>query len=395
MELSTRLSAVKPSPTLALNAKAKALAQSGADVASFAAGEPDFDVPAHVKDALKAALDAGFTKYTATGGIPELKAAIAAKLKQDNQLTYGPDQLIVSTGAKQSLYNAMQALLSPGDEVVMFAPYWVSYADMVSLAGGTPVVLPTDDDFLPGPAVLKAALGPRVKAVFLNSPGNPTGAVLGPELLRGLAAVLRSHGCFVVTDDIYEKLWYRDDTFHNILNVAPELYERTLVVNGLSKAYAMTGLRLGYAAGPKAWISGMQLVQDQSTSNATSVVQKAAVAALTGPQEAIAHMVKEYRVRRDLMVAGLNAIPGVKARTPQGAFYVMADVRGLLGRRRGEATVSSSAVLSELLLEHQQVAAVPGEAFGAPGYLRFSFATSREVIAKGLSRLATFAAALS
>lgn len=393
IKLANRLKSAKPSPTLALNAKAKALAAKGADVVSFAAGEPDFDTPAHIKDAIRQALDAGFTKYTATGGIPELKAAIIEKLKAENRLEYSPDQLLVSVGAKHSLYNIFQALLSPGDEVVIFAPYWVSYPDMVRLADGEPVIVETSahNRWAPDPAQLRKALSPRTRAVILNSPSNPTGGVYSRETLQAIADVVRGHDCLLVSDDIYERLLYVDGGFQNIANVAPDLASRTIVVNGFSKAYAMTGLRLGYAAGPKDLIAGMQMVQDQSTSNATSVIQKAAVAALKGPQEPLTAMVQEYLKRRDLMADGLAKIPGVICPRPEGAFYCFADVGQLVGKSYKGQTITGSLRLSEMLLEDFLLAAVPGEPFGAEGYLRFSFATSQAIIEKGLSRLADFA----
>ncbi len=397
MQLARRLKSVKPSPTLSLNAKARALAAKGKDVVSFATGEPDFDTPAHIKDAVKAALDAGFTKYTPTGGIPELKAAIVDKLKKENRLEYTPEQVLVSVGAKHSLYNIFQALLSPGDEVIIFAPYWVSYPDMVRLADGEPVIVDTDaaDGWAPDPKAIRKALTPRTKAVVLNSPSNPTGGVYSRPVLEGIADALRGHDCLIITDDIYEKLLYVDGGFVNIANVAPDLAPRTVVVNGFSKAAAMTGLRLGYTAGNKELIAGMQMVQDQSTSNATSIIQKGGVAALTGSQAPVAHMVAEYRKRRELMVSGLNKIPGVKCRTPDGAFYCFPNIGELIGKSYKGTPVTGSMHLSEILLEEFLLAAVPGEPFGAEGFIRFSFATSEAVIEKGLARLADFASKLS
>jgi aspartate aminotransferase len=398
LKLASRVAAIKPSPTLALNSKAKALAAQGADVISFAAGEPDFDTPAFIKKAAAEAIDSGFTKYTATAGIPELRSAIADKLKRENGLEYGTDQIMVSVGAKHSLYNIFQALLGQGDQVVVFAPYWVSYPDMVLLAGGEPVIVETSEEngYAPDPAALKKALGPRVKAVVLNSPSNPTGSVLPESRLRGIAEVLRGHpDCLVITDDIYEKLLYVERPFQNIANVAPELKERTVVVNGFSKAFSMTGWRLGYAAGPKELIAAMQMIQDQSTSNPSSMVQKAGVAALRGPLDELRKMVAEFKARRDLIVAGLNAIEGVRCRTPEGAFYAFPDVRRLLeGRYKGER-IGTSLRLSEILLDDFQIAAVPGQPFGAEGYLRLSFATSRAAIEKGLERLRKLASQLS
>ncbi|NOK10130.1 pyridoxal phosphate-dependent aminotransferase [Corallococcus exercitus] len=396
MKLARRLNAIKPSATLALNARAKALAASGKDVVVLAAGEPDFDTPEFVKQAAIDALRTGFTKYTATAGMPELREAVCRKLEKDNGLKYAPDQVVVTAGGKQSLYNCFQALLDEGDEVIIFAPYWVSYPDMVHLAGGTPVIVPTreEDGYAPDPAAIKKALTPRTRAIVLNSPANPTGAVYSRATLEGIADAVRGHDCMLVTDDMYEKLLYTGEPFLNIGNVAPDLVPRLLVSNGLSKSYAMTGWRLGYAAGPKALISGMQLVQDQSTSNASSITQKAALAALNGPTDTITAMVNEYRERRDLFVAGLNAIPGIRCRLPEGAFYAMADVRGLLGKTYKGKPLTDSLQMSEALLNDFLVAAVPGDPFGAPGYIRMSFVTSREVLQKGLARLRDFAAAL-
>jgi aspartate aminotransferase len=396
MQLAQRIKAIKPSPTLALNARAKALAAQGVDVAGFVAGEPDFDTPDFIKQAATDALKAGFTKYTPTAGIPELREAICAKLQRDNQLTYAPDQVLVSVGAKHSLYNIFQALLNEGDEVIIFTPYWVSYPDMVMLAGGKPVILQTKEEngYAPDPEALKRALTPRTRAVIINSPSNPTGAVYSRAALEGIAAAVKDHDCLIVSDDIYEKLLYQGQ-FLNIANVAPELFPRLVVVNGMSKAYSMTGWRLGYAAGPKPLIAGMQMIQDQSTSNPNSITQKAGVAALKGPTEFLTKMVEEFRARRELIVSGLNGLDGVKCRTPEGAFYVFPDVRGLLQRQYKGAPLGTSSRISEVLLDDFRVAVMPGAPFGAEGYLRLSFATSREVIQKGLSRMKDFVAALS
>ncbi len=396
MKLSSRMAQVKPSATLALNARARALTQQGVDVVSFAAGEPDFDTPAHVKQAAIAALEKGFTRYTATAGIPELRQAISNKLQRDNGLAYAPDEVVVTVGAKQALFNALQALVGEGDEVIIFSPYWVSYPDMVTLAGGRPVIIPTReaDDWAPSPDALRQALTPKTRAVILNSPSNPTGSVLSEAALKGVAEAVGGHDCVLITDDIYEKLLYGTAPFRNVLNVAPALRDRTLVVNGFSKSFSMTGWRLGYAAGPKPLISAMQLIQDQSTSNATSFAQRGALAALEGPTGFLAEMVAEYKARRDLMVAGLNALEGVKCRTPDGAFYVFPDVRALCERHYKGAKVGGSLRLSEILLEDFQLAAVPGAPFGAEGNLRLSFVTSRPVIEKGLERLRAFASAL-
>ncbi len=393
---SLRLQTAQPSPTLALNAKARAMVAQGLDVVSFAAGEPDFDTPEHVKKAMAQALDSGFTKYTATGGIPELKAAIVSKLQRDNQLSYKPDNVLVTVGGKQALYNAFSALLSPGDEVVMFAPYWVSYPEMVRLCDAVPVVvnMRPEDGFVPRPEALAQALTQKTRAVIFNSPSNPTGAYISPAVLAQLGEVLRAHPCFVLTDDIYEKLMYVPGPFQNIANAAPYLFERTIVVNGFSKAYAMTGLRLGYAAGPANVIAAMQLVQDQATSNATSIVQKGGVVALNSGQEALGVMLKEYEKRRVLMADGLSAIDGIVCPRPDGAFYCFANVKALLTRKHDGEVIGTSTRLSELLLEKALLAAVPGLPFGMEGYIRFSFATAEATIQKGLQRLKAFVASL-
>jgi aspartate aminotransferase len=395
MQLAQRLKAIKPSPTLALNARAKALASQGVDVVGFAAGEPDFDTPEFIKQAAVDCLRAGFTKYTPTAGILELREAICAKLQRDNQLTYTPDQVLVSTGAKHSLYNLFQALLNEGDEVIIIAPYWVSYPEMVLLAGGRPVFVETreEDGFAPDPEAIRRALTPRTRALVLNSPSNPSGAVFSRAALEGIASAVRGHDCLIVSDDIYEKLLY-EGQFLNIGNVAPDLVPRLVVVNGMSKAFSMTGWRLGYAAGPKPLIAAMQMIQDQSTSNTSSIGQKAALMALKGPPDTTTAMVEEYRARRELIVTGLNALEGVRCRKPEGAFYVFPNMRGLLNRTYKGAPLGSSARISEVLLDDFRVVVVPGEPFGAPGYLRLSFVTSREVIQKGLARLGEFVAAL-
>jgi aspartate aminotransferase len=387
MNLANRLKAIKPSPTLALNAKAKALIAQGVDVVSLAAGEPDFDTPDFIKQAATDALGQGFTKYTPTSGIQELREAICAKLERDNKLTFAPDQVLVTVGAKHAIYNFFQALLNEGDEVIILAPYWVSYPEMVQLAGGKPVIVETreEDGFTPDPDAIRRALTPRTKAVVLNSPSNPSGAVFSRAALEGIAQALRGHDCLVVSDDIYEKLLYQGQ-FLNIGNVAPDLVPRLVVINGMSKAFSMTGWRMGYAAGPKWLLSGMQMIQDQSTSNAASFVQKAALAALKGPSDFFVPMVEEYRGRRDLVVDALNSIEGVRCRRPEGAFYVLPNVRGLLGRSYKGAPLTGSVQLSEILLNDFRVAAMPGAPFGAEGYIRMSFATSREQLRKGLER---------
>ncbi|WNG17978.1 pyridoxal phosphate-dependent aminotransferase [Cystobacter fuscus] len=395
MNLANRLKAIKPSPTLALNAKAKALAAQGVDVVSFAAGEPDFDTPDFIKQAAIDALNKGFTKYTPTAGIPELREAICAKLERDNHLTYAPEQVLVSVGAKHSLYNIFQALLNEGDEVIILSPYWVSYPDMVQLAGGKPVIIETreEDGFAPDPEAIRKALSPRTKALIINSPSNPSGVVLSRDTLSKIADAVRGHECLLVSDDIYEKLLYTGE-FANIGNVAPDLVPRLVVVNGMSKAFSMTGWRLGYTAGPKWLIAGMQMIQDQSTSNPSSFSQKAAVAALKGPESIFEPMVKEYRARRDMVVELLNSFDGVRCRSPEGAFYVLPNISGLYGRSYKGTPLQGSLQVSEILLNDFRIAAVPGAPFGVDANIRLSFATSRELLRKGLERFREFTASV-
>jgi len=394
MDLARRLQPIKPSQTLAQNAKVKALVAKGVEVLSLVAGEPDFDTPDFIKQAAVAALQAGFTKYTLTGGIPELRAAICEKLRRDNRLEYTTEQILVSNGAKHSVYNFFQAVLDEGDEVIIFAPYWVSYPDIAAIAGGKPVIVDTDPSkgFIPDPDRFRRALSPRTKAVVINSPCNPSGAVFPKEILLEMAKAVRDRPCWIVTDDIYEKILFRSEPFANILNVMPELYSRTLVVNGMSKAYAMTGWRMGYAAGPKEIIAAMNLIQDQTTSSPSSLSQKASLAALQGPTESIERMVSEFRVRRDLIANGLNAIDGFECSMPEGAFYVFPRVEKLLKRRYQGRRLSGSVELSDVMLDDFRVAVVPGLPFGTEGHVRMSFATSRQVIERSLARLQELAA---
>jgi aspartate aminotransferase len=397
MKLATRLQSIKPSATLAQSARAKTMAAAGVDVVSLVAGEPDFETPEFIKDAGIAAIRGGFTKYTLTAGTPELRAAICEKLETENGLKYRPEQVLVSTGAKHSIYNLFQALLDPGDEVIIFAPYWVSYPDIVRMAEGTPIIVETreEDGFMPDPGAVKRALSPRTRAVVINSPGNPSGAVLPAAALRAIAEVVRNSECLLVTDDIYEKLLYVPEPFVNIANVAPDLFERTVVINGVSKAFSMTGWRLGYAAGPQALINAMVLVQDQSTSNTSSITQKAATAALKGPKSALTQMLAEFRARRGICVSELNAIEGVRCRPPDGAFYAFPRVQDLVGRKYKGRALTGSMQIADILLQDFHLAVVPGLPFGADGYLRMSFAASRQAIEEGIKRLRKFVAALS
>ena len=395
MKLAERVKAAQPSVTLALNAKAQQMAAEGRDVVSLAAGEPDFDTPAHIGDAAIAAIKAGFTKYTPTRGIPELRKAICAKLEKDNGLKYTPEQVLVSSGAKHSLYNAFQALLEPGDEAIVFSPFWVSYPDMVALAGAKPVFVETRaaDGFVPTVDAFAKALSPKTKLVILNSPNNPTSALWPGEVLAGIGKLLVGKDIAVVSDDIYEKLVY-DGKFESILNRVPELAGQTVVINGVSKSYAMTGWRIGYAAGPKEIIDGMSRIQDQSTSCPNSIAQKAALAALTGSEAPMQAMVAEFAKRAKLIAAGLRKLPGVTCSEPKGAFYALPDVSAWLGKKYKGAPVGTSMRLAEILLNDFEMAVVPGGPFGAEGHLRLSFAASTQMLEKALQRLGALAANL-
>jgi aspartate aminotransferase len=393
VELSRRVQAIKPSPTLAVTARASALKATGRDIIGLGAGEPDFDTPQHIKDAAIAAINSGFTKYTAVDGTPSLKAAVIAKFKRDNGVDYTPKQILVSCGGKQSFFNLVQAVINAGDEVIIPAPYWVSYPDIVILADGKPVIVEAgiEQGFKITPAQLDAAITPRTRLFVINSPSNPTGAVYSGDELAALGEVLRRHPqVLIASDDMYEHIRLNDVPFVNILNVCPDLYDRTLLLNGVSKAYSMTGWRIGYAAGPEAILRAMTNVQSQSTSNPTSISQVAAEAALNGDQGCITPMLDAFKARHRFVVDGLNAIPGVKCVDSGGAFYAFPDVRpaimNLLARDVIEAPTDIA--FSEYLLESADVAVVPGSAFGAEGYIRLSFATSQGNLEKALKRIA-------
>jgi len=389
VKLAARVAKVKPSETLAITAKANALRAQGRDVIGFGAGEPDFDTPDHIKKAAIAAIEAGFTKYTPVGGTEELKDAIIRKLKVDNNLEYKRSEIVVSCGAKHSLYNLAQALFGEGDEVIIPAPYWVSYPDIVVLAGGTPVILDTleKDGFKMKPEQLKAAITGRTKAVILNSPSNPTGAAYSPDDLKALADVLTPTDIIIISDDIYEKILYADYPFANMVTVNPNLKDRAIVINGVSKAYAMTGWRIGYAAGPEAIIGAISKIQSQNTSNPTSISQKASVAALNGDQSVVAMMVGEFRKRKDYIVAALNDIPGIRCLMPEGAFYVFPNVSGIYGRSFAGRKITDSTAFIEYLLDEANVATVPGAAFGSDAHIRLSYATSLKNIEEGVKRI--------
>jgi len=396
---SSALARVKPSATLAVTAKARELKRAGRDVIGLGAGEPDFDTPENIKAAAIAAIQRGETKYTDVDGLPELKAAVAAKFARENGLTYGTDQIHVAPGGKAVIYNALVATLSPGDEVIVPAPYWVSYPDMVLLAGGEPVVVigHEADGFKLKPEALEAAITPKTKWLILNSPSNPTGAAYTADELKALALVLARHPhVWVMTDDMYEHLIYGDFEYTTIAQVAPALYERTLTVNGVSKAYAMTGWRIGYAGGPKPLIDLMRKVAGQTTSNPSSISQWAAVEALNGPQDFIGERRDAFERRRDLVVSMLNQATGIRCPNPEGAFYVYPSVEGLIGKATADGKViDSDETFATALLEAEGVAVVHGAAFGLSPYFRISYATSDAVLEDACRRIQRFAASLT
>ncbi|NTU43029.1 MAG: pyridoxal phosphate-dependent aminotransferase [Nitrospirales bacterium] len=389
MMLAERSRRIKPSPTLAMDAKAKAMKAQGLDIVNFGVGEPDFDTPEHIKEAAIKAIRDGFTKYTPVGGIDELKEAIVSKFRQDNGLDYAKEEILVSCGAKHSLYNIAQALFGPGDEVIIPSPYWVSYPDQALLNDAVPVFLPTEeeDSFMVRPEALESVITKRTKALVLNSPSNPTGLIYDRKSLEAIAEIAVRHNIFIISDEIYEKLLYDGVEHVSIASLGKEIKERTVVVNGLSKSHAMTGWRIGYAAGPKDLIKAMTTIQSQSTSNPTSVSQKAAVAALTGPQDCIGIMNAEFDKRRLFLVDGLNALDGVRCPRPTGAFYAFPNVSSFYGKSVGERAVRSSLDMAMYLLEEAGVALVHGEAFGNDDYIRISYATSMENIEKALGRI--------
>lgn len=385
--ISDALNRIQPSATIAISNKAMALKAEGKDVIGLAAGEPDFDTPDNIKQAAIAAILEGKTKYTPVDGIPELKKAICAKFKRENGLSYAPSQISVGTGGKQVLFNALMATVNPGDEVIIPAPYWVSYPDIVMLAGGTPVFVgcTIEHGFKLQPADLERAIGPRTKWLILNSPSNPSGAAYSRAELKAVTDVLMRHPhVWLLTDDMYEHLVYDDFEFTTPAQVEPGLYDRTLTVNGVSKAYCMTGWRIGYAAGPPKLIAAMKNIQSQSTSNPTSISQVAAQAALEGDQGFLKEWCREFKQRHDVVVEGLNAIQGVRCLPSQGAFYSFPSMHGVIERHQG---MKDDVDLAEYLLSETGVALVPGSAFGAPGYMRLSFATSMENLREALRRM--------
>jgi len=389
LELARRIRQIPPSATLALNAKANQLKAQGVDVVNFGVGEPDFDTPDNIREAAIRAIREGFTRYTPVGGIPELKAAISRYLEENYGLTYKPAEIMVSCGGKHALYNLFQVIFDKGDEVVVPAPFWVSYPPMLMLAEATPVIVPTrqENGFKLTAAELQASLTPRTKGLILNSPSNPTGMVYSRAELEALAEVILAHKLLVVSDDIYDRILFDGAKFVNLAMLSPELKARTFVLNGLSKTYAMTGWRIGYAAGPEEAIAAAVTLQSQSTSNPTSIAQKAGVEALNGPQDSVAKMVAEFAWRRDDIYRRVTAIPGVTSPKPGGAFYIFPNVSAYFDRLTPKAGQSHSQALAEYLLEEAKVAAVPGAEFGEDRCIRLSFATSRERIATGVSRI--------
>ena len=392
MTISTRVAQISPSATLAITAKAKQMKAEGIDVIGFGAGEPDFDTPDHIKEAAKKAIDEGFTKYTPASGTMELKEAVCKKFKNDNNLDYTPQEIIVSCGAKHSIYNAIIALCSEGDEVILPSPYWVSYPEMIKAAGATPVVLEStqESNFKILPAQLQEATTPKTKLLILNSPSNPTGMLYTKDELQAIRQILVEKGIFCISDEIYEEIIYDGHEHISMASLGSDIKELTLVINGVSKAYSMTGWRIGYAAGRKDIIKAMSNLQSHSTSNPTSISQKAALAALEGSREPIDTMVIEFKKRRDYIIERLNSINGISCLKTQGAFYVFPDVSELFGKFFNGKEIKDSMSLTEALLNEARVAVVPGSAFGSDVNLRLSYAISMESIKEGLNRIEEF-----
>jgi aspartate aminotransferase len=388
-KLAERTLGIKPSVTLAIAAKAGKLRAQGIDIVNFSAGEPDFDTPERIKAAAVDALRKGMTKYTDVKGIEPLREAIAEKYLRDHGLSYRKDEVLVSCGAKHSVYNIMQAVVDPGDEVLIPAPYWVSYSDMALLAGGVSKIIPTTEatNFRITPEQLEAALTRRTRVFILNSPCNPTGATYNRDELLAISRILEKHDCLVLADDIYEKIVYENFQVYNLVALSPKLRERAIIVNGVSKTYAMTGWRIGYALAPGDIISAAAKIQSQSTSNPTSIAQAAALEALLGPQGEVVMMVQEFEKRRNVIVDGLNSITGIKCLKPQGAFYVFPNISGLFGKTSNGKKLASPCDVADYLLEEAKVAVVPGEDFGSKEHIRFSYATSLEDIEKGCRRV--------
>jgi len=384
--ISERVKKVKPSATIAISSKAMEMRSAGIDVISMSAGEPDFDTPEHIKDAAKVAMDDGMTKYTQVDGLPELKQAIINKFRDDNELIYHPENILVSTGAKQTLYNLFQAILGPGDEVIIISPYWVSYPDMVLLADAKPIIVDTfqKNDFSLDLSSFKEALNERTKLVIINSPSNPTGITFGRSDYESIGAILEDHpDVYVATDDMYEYIYWGEEPFVSFAQACPSLFDRTITINGVSKSYAMTGWRIGYCGGPTDVIGAMKKVQSQSTSNPSSISQAATIAALNGSKDEIYAMVEQYKLRHDYLCNALNDIDGFKTSPGSGAFYLFPDVKNVI-KNKG---FSDDVELSQYFIEEAKVAVIPGSAFGSKGYIRLSYATSHEQIKEAVERI--------
>jgi aspartate aminotransferase len=389
MNLASRVKEISPSPTLAITAKAKKMRSEGIDVIGFGAGEPDFDTPDNVKQAGVAAINEGFTKYTVESGIDELKKAVVKKLARDNRLSYEPEDVIVSCGAKHSLFNICLGLLDPGDEVIVPAPYWVSYPEQIKLVGAKPIIMETreEEGFQIDPDLLAGLITPKTKAIIVNSPSNPTGAIYAREILEKVAEIAIRHRICVISDECYEQITYTKGKCVSIASLGEEIKALTMVVNAVSKPYSMTGWRIGYAAGPRDLVKAMSKIQGQTTSNPTSISQKAAVEALNGDQKFIQEMVEEFNKRKDYIVARLNSINGVFCLKPEGAFYAFPNIASKLGKKIEDVTITTSLDLCAYLLEKAHVAVVPGFAFGSDHHIRLSYACSMENIRTGLDRI--------
>ncbi len=392
LSVSHRCQAISPSPTLAIDARAKEMKAAGVDVISFGAGEPDFPTPEYICDAAREALDMGLTRYTPAAGTKELRKAICEKLRKDNDMTYTYGDIVVSSGAKHSLYNIFQAILDPGDEVLIPTPCWVSYPELVRMAGGVPVFIPADEstDFIPTKRDIASRVNRRTKAMIITSPSNPNGSIWPREMLQFVADLAVSHPFYVVSDEIYEKLIYDGKKHLSIAQLGEQIKAQTFMVNGVSKAYAMTGWRIGYVAGPRAEMQAIANFQSQATSNANAIAQYAAMKALQGGDECIKPMVAEFEARRNAMVEKINQIPGLSCRKPQGAFYIMLNIKKILGKSYNGRVIETSKTFAELLLAEKHVAVVPGIAFEAEGFCRLSYAVSMEHCMEGLSRIEAF-----
>ena len=397
LTLSERALAISPSVTLSVDARAKQLRAEGVDVIGFSAGEPDFNTPEYINDAGKFAIDAGITRYTPVAGTLDLREKICEKFRHDNGVDYTPAEIIVSNGAKQSLFIALCAMLNPGDEVLLPSPCWVSYPEMIRMAGGTPVMIHgcEENNFVVTADMMRPYVTERTKALILNSPNNPNGCVWSRQELADIAALAVECGFYVISDEIYEKLIYDDEKHYCMASFGPEIKKQCIVVNGVSKTYAMTGWRIGYAAGPANIIKAMSAFQSHAASNANSIAQYATEAAISGEGKEVADMVRAFDERRKLMCELVNDVPGLAADLPHGAFYMMMDMRGVLGKRCGDTVIDSSNTFASLLLERKCVAVVPGEAFGAPGFARLSYAVGEEKIREGVRRMAEFVASLT